>query len=422
MKNLFIYFGFDGINKALPFIIIPIIAKYITTAEFGLITNFLILVQVLYALCTLNNFSALSVNYYKQQNNMSGYFSNLVYFSLLLSACCLILILFFSHIINKYLRLSLFFQLLALIAALTTAIPALYTTLLRMKKNAIKFGIIQISQNILFFILIILFVMVILWGWKGRIYAQIISSIAICLIVILMLPKESITWSKVDFQQQKKLFKWGIPLLPHTLSFWLKSGTDKIIITNLMSLSANGIYSVTLTFGGIISLFTTSFFNMYSPKIYEKLTIHERTEDINTKNTIEKYLVRNIYYFAIALGIICFCAYILLKFIITFLFTGDYLLSIPLLHLVLVGSFLNGIYSMFSGFLFFKNKTTVLGSITFFSALFQIVLTYFSVKFWGLEGALYANIVSWLIMLLFLLRYTTKLYKLPWTNHIIVKK
>ena len=43
---------------------------------------------------------------------------------------------------------------------------------------------------------------------------------------------DTVTFTSVAKSEPlKKLLKFGIPLLPHSLSFWFKSGFDKILLT-----------------------------------------------------------------------------------------------------------------------------------------------------------------------------------------------
>ncbi len=414
-RDFLIYFSFDGLNKALPFILVPIIANYITTKEYGLVTNFLILFQILYIFVTFNNFTKFSVSFFKIKSQISDYFSNYIYFSIVAFVLLLVIVILGAPILSKYLKLSFTIQISALSTALFAAIVNLYTTLLRMKKKPITFGFLQSSQSIGLFIFTIFLVIFLKKSWEGRVYAQVISSfISVLLCLYFVNKSEGITFGKFDKVKISDTFKWGLPLIPHSLSFWFKSGADKIIITNLLGLSYNGIYSVALTMGGIISLFTTSFFNMYSPLVYEKLTEHENTLLSETKNYIEKGLVKNIYLFVIVLLLLCIISYYIIVVIIKSFFTGDYLLSISLLHLVLIGSFIGGIYSMISVFLFYKNKTKILGTITFSTAIAQIMLTFIFVNLFGVAGALYANIIISSISIILILYYTNKIYHLPW--------
>lgn len=416
-KDFLIYFSFDAVNKALPFILVPIIANYISTEEYGLVTNFLILFQISYIFITFNNFTKLSVSYFKINSAISDYFSNYIYFSLFAFVFLFIIISIGTTLFTHYLKLSYLIQVIALFTALFASIVSIYTTLLRMSKKPIQFGLLQSSQSLGLFVFTILLVVLLQMGWEGRIYAQVISAFISAILCILFINRsENITFQRFDKEKILDTFKWGLPLIPHSLSFWFKSGADKIIITNLLGLSYNGIYSVALTMGGIISLFTTSFFNMYSPLVYEKLTEHENTSSFEVKNNIERKLINNIYIFIGVLLVLCVISYYLIVLVIKSFFTGDYLLSIPLLHLVLIGSLLGGIYSMISVFLFYKNKTKVLGSITFSMAIIQVVATYFFVYAFGVKGALYVNIIVSSISIFLILYFTNKIYHLPWFN------
>lgn len=415
VKDFLIYFSFDGLNKVLPFILVPIIANYISTEEYGLVTNFLILFQILYILLTFNNFTKLSVSFFKIRSTISEHFSNFIYLSIVAFVIIFFIITIGSSFFTQYLKLSYSIQIIALFTALFASIASIYTTLLRMSKKPVSFGLLQTSQSIGLFIFTILLVIFFQKGWEGRIIAQLISSFITVLFCVFFINRsEKILFKRFNQKKVIENFIWGLPLIPHSLSFWFKSGADKIIITNLLGLSFNGIYSVALTMGGIISLFTTSFFNMYSPLVYEKLTEHENTSSDEIKSNIERRLILNIYTFILFLFLLCIVSYFIILWIIQTFFSGDYLLSIPLLHLVLIGSFLGGIYSMISVFLFYKNKTKILGSITFSTALVQIVLTYMSVVYFGVAGALYANIFISICSISLIIFFTNKLYHLPW--------
>ena len=414
-KNFLIYFGFEGINRALPFIILPIIAAYISTTEYGILTNFTILVQILSAVVALNTYSALSVFYFKDNNRIVSIFSNLAGLILILSVICFFVLLLFSRLIEFYFRISFFWQVLALITASTASIISLYTTLLRMQKKAISFAYLQLSQSFFMFVLAIMFVVVFLWNWQGRALSMVISNVLVMFFCLLFMFRKNPLLSQhtVNLFEIKKYFLFGLPLLPHTLSFWFKSGMDKIIITNTVSLSANGIYSISLTLGGIIGLFTNAFFNMYSPHVYEKLHYIE-TASPDEASKIKRKLVSQAYYFCICLLLICVFSYFIMAIIIRHLFSGDYLLSIPLLPFVLVISFFNAMYAIVSIYLFYMNKTKQLGITTFSASVLQVLLTYFGVSIWGTIGALYSGVFVSFIIFVSVFYLSNKYYPLPW--------
>lgn len=69
----------------------------------------------------------------------------------------------------------------------------------------------------------------------------------------------------------RELLHFGIPLLPHSLSFWLKSGMDKVLLTTYCGLTINGLYSMAMSFGAAYSIFFTAFKGAYVPYLQKRL-------------------------------------------------------------------------------------------------------------------------------------------------------
>ena len=47
LKNSFIYVVTDGINNAIPFVLLPLISRYLTPADYGIVSNYNVLIQIL---------------------------------------------------------------------------------------------------------------------------------------------------------------------------------------------------------------------------------------------------------------------------------------------------------------------------------------------------------------------------------------
>ena len=55
----------DGLNKAIPFLILPIIVQYLTPEDYGVVTNFMILVQIITIFAYGAAQGAIPVNFFK---------------------------------------------------------------------------------------------------------------------------------------------------------------------------------------------------------------------------------------------------------------------------------------------------------------------------------------------------------------------
>ncbi|RXF69118.1 lipopolysaccharide biosynthesis protein [Arcticibacter tournemirensis] len=414
VKSTVLYTIADIIGKGIPFIILPIVTRFLTPSDFGVLTNFNVVTQVLVAVCALNTYSALSVSYHRlDEVKLKSYISNLIYLILILSVVCSFVILIFENLIYKVLGISFLWQQLAVIFALSTSLLSLYTSLLRMQNNVMIFSLFQIMQSFLSAAFAILFVVVFEYNWQGRAVSMVASGSIAALLALVCLMRNQYIFKKGSISQVKDAFFFGLPLLPHTLSFWLKSGVDKIIITNFVGLAANGIFSIALTLGSVIGIFTNSFFNAYTPLMFSDLY----TIDIAEKSQgdlLKMKLVRITYLFSFLLFVVCFFSYFLIKLSITLLLSHDYGSAVYYLPFLLLTLFFDGLYSIMSGYIFYKKKTKVLGAITFMSSIVQMLLTFSFVKIYGAIGALYSSSIVSVATFVAILLYSNKLYSLPW--------
>jgi O-antigen/teichoic acid export membrane protein len=414
LNTMLVYTGGDVLSKVLPFVLLPIVAHYISPADFGLLTNFGVAVQILTAICALNTYTALTVYYFQvPKREIPACFSNLLYLILGLSAVSLVLLLISKGWVHRGLNLDPLWLIIALVTAATTSIINLYTALLRIENKAIEFNIVQIVQSLATGLIAIVFVVGFRWGWKGRALSMAVGPLVLTLIVLALSKKSGLVYAGVEKNKIKEFFYFGLPLFPHTLSFWLKSGVDKILISVNVGLADNGIYSIALTMASLVGIFTTAFFNAYAPRFFNYLSLLDESSD-EASHQIKKKLVFVIYLFTVILAVVAALSYFALSVIIPLLFKLEYQRALTYLPVIMVAVFFDGMYSVVSGFAFYKRKTKILGTITFTSSLVQMGLTFLLVRRFGAMGAAMSSATISAMTFLAVLLYSNKLYRLPW--------
>ena len=65
VKDTLIYVVADGVNKAIPFLILPIIVRYLTPEDYGVITNYAVWAQILAVFVYGAAQGSIPVNYFK---------------------------------------------------------------------------------------------------------------------------------------------------------------------------------------------------------------------------------------------------------------------------------------------------------------------------------------------------------------------
>jgi O-antigen/teichoic acid export membrane protein len=411
VKNSLIYIITNGINKALPFLLLPFLTYYLTTDDYGIITNFNVLVQVLSVLY-FSTAAALPVMYYKlDKAKYSIYLSNMIILNTITIFIALIVLIIFNGLLTQALKLSFLFQTMTIIVVWFSSIININIIIWRCEEKAMVFGKYQISQTILNVLSTVLFVIILLLKWKGQLYSYMLSYVVFGIISFLIIKKKGYWSFQISKEYLKHITLFAIPLIPHALSFWLKSGADKILLTNMCGLSENGLYSVAITLGAIVSMILVSFNNAFSPYLYKKLNRFDKSEG----SLSERQKLVKLTYLIIALTLwLVIVAYFVSVLIIRYLYNITYIDSIKFLPYTMLFQFFYGGYLMFVCYCHHTFNTKILGLITFSLSIAQIILSYLLIGWIGSTGAAISSAVISFFTFIFVAGYAMKVYKLPW--------
>ncbi|PKM48964.1 MAG: polysaccharide biosynthesis protein [Firmicutes bacterium HGW-Firmicutes-7] len=413
-KNTFIYTGTNVINKAIPFFLLPIMTRYLTPTDYGIVATFNVLLAVMVVFVGLSMRGAINVNYFKlKKEELREYIGN-VFFILFTS---FILVFIIVYILKPYFSFFTKFPenwiSFIVIIALCQSIYSVNIGLWQVEQKSLPYGLFQISRTILNVSLSVIFVVLLCWGWQGRLLGTIITSLVFGLISIFVIYKREY----IKFSFNKKYIKdalfFGIPLIPHALGWWIITGIDRIFINSMVGIAATGIYTVGYQVGMIIGLLAGSFNLAWSPFLFEKL----KENNYSTKLKIVKFTYLYdicIIFAALALS---FIAPYFLKFFVSenFYFAYKYVFWIALGHAF------NGMYNMVVNYIFYVKKTYILAWVTFSSAGINIVLNYFFIKANGAIGAAQATTITFFIKFILVWILSSKVYKMPWGINLLPK-
>lgn len=413
IRNSFIYVFCDGINKAIPFLLLPFITHYLSPADYGIVTNYNVLVQIVSVFAYLCTAGALPVMFAKlDKSEIKRYVSNMILLNTVANIICVLVMLPMHQLIEDSLDVSLVFQLSVLGLVWFAGITNINMLLWRCEEKPFGFGIYQISQSAVNTLSTIMLVIVLLLGWQGRIYSMIFTTIIFGLISAYILFKRGyIEWG-IDKTYMRQTLFFALPIIPHALSFWFKSGVDKIFLTNMCSLADNGYYSVAITWGAIVTMFLVSFNNAYVPSLYKKLAIF----DNNRENTIkeQKKLVKWIWIGLVVTLFFVIVAYLISVLLIYLMYPSSYYDSLDFLPWVMLGQFFNGCYLMFVCFAHYTFKTKVLGLITLSWSIAQVGLSYLLILWIGAIGSAISAAIISAMTFVFVAWYAMRIYRLPW--------
>lgn len=394
------------LNSAIPFFLLPILTRYLTPEEYGIVSMFSILLSIVGVFTGLSVHGAIHrVFYDRERFNFKEYIFNCLIILFVSSFIVLLIVEIFKDYISQVSGVPAnWLWIVVVVSFFQFAILSLLS-IYQGQMQAKKYIFIQITQSLMNMGLSLLFVVVLLMHWQGRIIGQALAVVIIGILALIILFNKW-TFFKLNLAYIKHTLNFGIPLIPHTIGGMLMVMTDRIIINNLLGLKEVGVYTVGLQIGMIIGILADSFNKAYAPWLFSKLNENNYRTKIKIVKFTYLYFVL-ISLFAISLGL---CSPYILKYLVGNKFTD----SSSVILWIALGNAFSGMYFMVVNYIFYVYKTQKLAIITLLSSSLNVPLTYLLTKYSGIVGAAQSYMLINFITFIFVWFYSIKSYTMPW--------
>lgn len=400
-----IYMLSNMINAAIPFLLLPILTNFLSTSDYGILSNFNAIVNFLIPIVGINVMSSLQVQFIKKEIDFKNYISTILRFNLILAISLSFFVFIFTSQIERITHIPFeFIYFLGSYAFFNVLIEVLLA-IWRMEEKAIFFGLFRIARTLIEVLLVIYFVVFLSLGIEGTLFGMSIAYFFGACATILILLKKKLLIGKFDWNYLKHALSYGVPLIPHALSGTAIMYADKLIITYYHGLEQNGIYSVGFMIGQLIGLIQNSFNQAWVPWVFKKLKTGSEDDKIS--------LVKMTYIYFILILAAVFLLWLLIPFVYSFL-GKTFNSGMELTLFIAIGFAFNGMYKMVSVYLFYLEKTKIIAAISLSVACLNIGLAFVLIKHNGILGAAYANVISMFILFLGSWLISSKMFKMPW--------
>ena len=382
--NIIWYGGSQIIRSLVPFVMLPILTRYLDTTSYGVLSLIEVFILFLFPLVSINIHSAINIQFFKlNKENLNEYISNAI--SLSFGVFVVVSILFFilKDFISKQFKLNEILIILLPMMAVLRVYPQIILSMYQAQMKAIKYFLFTLSQSIVEFILSIVFVVILLQGYIGRLEGTYITFLIFSIISIYILTKSNLI-GKFKFKYTKQILNYGVFLIPHAISGIIMAMSDRFFISYFYNNSDVGIYTVSYQLAAILLLVGVSINKAWSTYLFRML----KSNSIQiTKYILSIYSVFIIFFFIILMS----------KNIIFDILTTDKFLEAKQYFIYLLLGFLFQIfYMIITNFLFYYEKTKVLALITFSGAMLNLILNYVLIKQIGVKGVAIATMITWI--------------------------
>lgn len=241
-------------------------------------------------------------------------------------------------------------------------------------------------------ILNVIFIVAFKWGAYGMLIATAISNL-LCTIYVFVKKK---IYKYIDIKQNDKkllkdITKYSVPLIPNMISWWIVSASDRTIISAVIGVAQNGIYSAANKFSGIYS----TLYSVFNLTWTESASININSEDRDEFfSKIFDFIVR-------FFGSLCLGTIAVMPFVFGILVNEKFAESYYQIPILILGSVFNILVSFLGSVYVAKKLTKEIAKTSIIAAIINIVVNIALINQIGLYAASISTVIAYLAMFIY---------------------
>ena len=407
LKNSSIYLGSSILAKMIPFLLLPIMTKYLTPKEYGILSIYLILITFYNAFIGMAIHTNISKNFFTiSKKELSVYIGNIMLILFLTFSFYLLLTYLLTIAYDTVFSIPSHWLLLLPFISVMMMVNEINTTILRNEQRAYLFGIFEISNMFIKMSLTVLFLVVYALSWYSQILGTFIGGSLFFIIGIFYIRKKGYLSFVFNREKIKSILQISIPLIPHVIGGVIIAMSDRLFIEQMVGLEAVGIYSVGYMFGMVVLLFTDAFIKAWSPWFYKSLA--------NPSESKNKKIVKYSYIYILSVFLLAILISLVGEMLLPYFVDEKFYDAKEFILWIALGYAVHGIYKIFFPYLVHLNKTSFLAISTITAAILNLIFNYFLIDLYGAIGATYATIIAFATSALLVFWYQEKHIQMPW--------
>lgn len=385
LKTTGIFFIGTVLSKLMLFFLLPIYTKYIPTADFGYYDLSITYVAIVTSVLFFDIWVSIMRHMYdkadikwKKKAILSGgtifVVSSIIYIALTV-------VLGVIADIQYLLLISLY--------GLSLNINHMYTFPARGFGKNIEFAVSGIINTLVTIIVNIILIVGLTWDFSSLYIASIIGNLAQTLYLEYKLSLfRNLHWRDYDSTLTKQILIYTLPLCINSVAYWLLTGYNRLVINEIMSTSANGIYAIGNKFAVAIALVASCFTLAWQDVSFSR--------GIDTGEFYSK--ASRLYLIFMGVGTILLIP--MFNVLFPFIVNEAYWLAKGTIPLFLLTTAVST-YSTFIGNIFYaiKDTKTIFSSMVASCAL-NLILCHTFIRLWGLNGANLSIMISFILNIL----------------------
>jgi O-antigen/teichoic acid export membrane protein len=380
-KSVPIYACAFAVAGATPFLLLPLLTRQLSPAQFGEVTSFLILTAMLANAAGLSAHGFVSVRYFKVPTaEFRGLMTSALAAVVAAHGLAAALVLALYLPLGRALDLPFGTLLLAVAAALFLSMNMVFLALFQASGRPLHYLGARLIQGLIELLLCIalLYLLAPDAGSRMHSYAVAIAASAVFGLHCSLRAKH-LGGVGVDTRQLRALAAFGLPMLPHILAGTAIAYQDRVVVSSLLGAENLGFYMAAMQIGMVMIALVEPLNKALAPWLFEQLSRND--------SAVRAMIVRNTYRLFAALACVGVVVAMGARLFFDQLVGPGYAAAMPLIPWMVAGFVLQGMYYAVVNYLFYAERTGRLSLVSATTAVAGCAVSYLFTFRWGLEGA-----------------------------------
>lgn len=395
-------------SAGVPFLLLPLLTRALSPAEYGVVVNFFLLVSLCSACAGLSVHGALGVAWFNRQpTEMPGFVGS----ALFVAATSTALVAAFAALV-----LGIFFDagsgltpihgVMAAVMAGAQIVFQCRLVLWQSQQQPAKVAALQVAGSVLNVCLSLLAVIVLQLGGEGRNLGAAGAAVIMAAIAVALLRNAGEARMTVKREHLRSLVAFGGPLIPHALAGVMLSSADRFIVSALLGTDVLGVYGAGAQLGAVMAILADAFVKAFTPWVYARMAT--RTPEDSLRLSGAMYLAIPAF---LGLGAVIAIA---MWWVAPLILGPAYAKGLSIIPWFMLGGAFSGMYLAVSGLYFFANKTNRLSVASVSAVTLGVACSVALTLRFSVAGAAAGYALTQLLLAMFAWILAVRTFPLPW--------
>lgn len=376
-------------TQLITFLLLPVYTAVLSNEEYGVVDLLNTLTSLLLPIVTLQIEQGIFrylIDCRENNEKQIKLITTIIRFMIIQSIACIVIFLCVSPFIHNEYKYFLMANLLMGIFS------SLLLQICRGLGDNATYAIGSFITGAFTVVLNVIFIVAFRWGAYGMLGATAISNF-ICAVYIFLKRKiyKYIKPKQFDKTILKEIIKYSVPLIPNMISWWIVSASDRTIISAVIGIAQNGIYSAANKFSGVF----TTLYSVFNLTWTESASININSEDRD--EFFSKILDFVIRFF----GCLCLGTIAVMPFVFNILINEKFAEAYYQIPILILGSVFNILVSFVGSIYVAKKLTKEIAKTSIISAVINIFVNIALIKSIGLYAASISTVIAYALMFIY---------------------